>query len=368
MPAATSTYTVTIFDGYNTSTGSVTVTVIPLPVANAGENKSIPYGTYTFLSGSVAGGAGNYFYQWSPADQLVNANVQSPQTLNLTATTVYSLVVTNLLTNCVSNNQANIAVEVTGGPLNVNPVATPAWICRGDTTQLHASAGGGNVGYYQYTWTSNPEGFTSSSPDPLVRPVVNTTYHLSVFDGFNTTTGNTLVSIYPEPVIHLGPPDTTVCIYDTVRLDAGNAGSSFLWSNGATSQVIRVGTTGIGYDSQTYTVEVTNQHGCFSSSSITVIYSFDACTGIGERNLDGRIRIYPNPAGEKVTISMEGLTGITRGELISAYGKSLRSFLMPEGNGGDSELSLDLSGLPGGVYLLRFSNPNFIHTEKLVIE
>jgi hypothetical protein len=368
IPAATSTYSVSIFDGYNTSSGDVTVTVIPLPVAHAGDNKSIPYGTYTFLSGSVTVGSGNYFYSWSPASQLLNANIQSPQTTNLTATTVYSLIVTDLFTNCVSNNQATIAVEVTGGALNVNPVATPNWICRGDTSQLHASAGGGNVGFYAYTWSSNPGGFTSDQPDPVITPQINTTYHVSVFDGFNTTTGNTTVSIFPEPVIHLGPADTTVCIYDTVRIDAGNAGSGFLWSNGATSQVIRVGTTGIGYDAQTYSVEVTNSNGCKSSSSITIIYSFDACTGIGEQNLDGRIRIYPNPAGEKVTITMEGLTGMTRGELISAYGKPLRSFLMPAGQGGDVAMSLDLSGLPGGVYLLRFSNPNFIHTEKLVIE
>ena len=116
---------------------------------------------------------------------------------------------------------------------------------------------------------------------------MNTTYSISVNDGFNTVNGNTLVSIYPQPQIHLGPPDSTVCIYDTVTLDAGNPGAIYLWSNGATSQKIRVGSPGIGYDLQHYEVQVTNTHGCISESAINVIFSFEACVGIGERGARG---------------------------------------------------------------------------------
>lgn len=240
----------TAFDGYNSVTTSVTVVVIPLPVVDAGVDKSIPFGTYTFLSGSVLNGNSSYYYSWSPADKLINAGIKNPQTVNLTATTVFSLIATDLATNCVSSNAANISVEVTGGPLNVNPVATPSSICRGDSTRLHASAGGGNVGFYQYSWSSTPPGFTSAESDPMVTPVINTLYDVTVTDQFNTTQGNTLVSIYAEPFIYLGPPDTTVCVYDTLTLDAKNPGSTYLWSNGATSQEISFGTTGIGFDLQ----------------------------------------------------------------------------------------------------------------------
>ena len=131
---------------------------------------------------------------------------------------------TDLATNCISSNSANVTVEVTGGPLGANPVATPDWICKGDSTRLYAGAGGGNVGFYGYTWVSDPAGFVSTEANPWVTPTVNTTYTVTVNDGFNTTTGNTLVSIYPQPVIYLGPPDSAVCIYDTVNLDAGNPG------------------------------------------------------------------------------------------------------------------------------------------------
>lgn len=367
-PVATTTYQVSVFDGYNTATGSVTVTVIPLPVADAGPPKSIDHGTYTFLSGSVVNGNSNYFYSWSPADMLINPGLQNPQTVNLFTTTVYSLVTTDLLTNCVSTNDATVSVEVTGVPLNVNPVATPEAICKGDSATIHASAGGGHVGFYGYLWSSDPPGFTSTDPDPVVHPLVSTTYQVTVTDQFNTTQGNTAVAIYPEPVIHLGPSDTVVCVYDTVILDAENPGSTYLWSNGSVERQISFGTTGIGFDQQAYSVEVTNEHGCKSSASITVTFSLDACVGIGDLPVPGHIRIFPNPARDAVRIDADGLTGSTGGLLLTTLGKVMREFTFSRTVNGISSAFLDLSGLSKGIYLVRIDNPAFTHIHKLVIE
>ena len=367
-PTATSNYQVSAFDGYNTVTSTVTVTVIPLPLANAGEGQAIPYGTYTYLSGSVTGGASNYFYSWTPADRLISAGVQNPQTTNLTSTTVYSLVTTDLNTNCVSTNVANVAIEVTGGPLNVNPVATPGSVCKGDTTLLHASAGGGNVGFYQYNWNSDPPGFSSTESEPEVNPLVNTTYSVTVTDQYNTTQGSTQVTIYPEPYIRLGPPDTTVCIYDTMTLDAHNPGSLYLWSNGATTRTINFSTTGIGTDAQVYSVQVENENGCKSSAAITVYFSFDECVGIDDQFLQDMIRIYPNPAKDIMNIETNGVTGKTRGSIVTTLGKMIRDFEMPVPSDGKSSLDLDLSGLSKGIYLIRFSNSSFTHVKKLFIE
>ncbi|MFZ4520649.1 MAG: T9SS type A sorting domain-containing protein [Bacteroidales bacterium] len=367
-PAVTTTYQVSVFDGYNTVTGSVTVTIIPLPVADAGVGKSIPYGTYTFLSGSVLNGSSNYFYSWAPADKLINAGKQNPQTVNLTSTTVYSLVTTDLATNCVSTNDASVSIEVTGGPLNVNPVATPDSICRGDSTRLHASAGGGNVGFYQYAWSSTPSGFASTEADPMVNPLTHTTYEVTVTDQFNSTQGSIRVVIHPEPVIHLGPADTTVCIYDTVKLDAGNPGSTYLWSNGSTAREISFGTTGIGYDAQTYHVEVVNRHGCKSSSTINVIFSFDACVGISDLGHSDHVRIYPNPARDKARVEIKGISGITSGNLITPLGRIMRAFSIKGSQNSVSSSDIDLSGLSKGIYLIRLENSSFTHVQKLVIE
>lgn len=368
VPLTTSTYEVAISDGYNSSLNTVTVTVIPLPIANPGANKSIPNGTYTFLDGSGSGGSGNYFYSWSPANMLINASIKTPQTVNLTTTTVYSLVITDLTTNCVSANAGNVSVEVTGVPLNVNPVAIPPMVCRTDTSELHASAGGGNVGNYTYSWTSDPPGFTSSEASPKVTPSINTTYNVSVNDGFNTIAGSALVQIYPEPSINLGPADTTVCVFDTFSIDAGNPGATYLWSNGSTTREITVSTTGIGYDMQIYSVEVTNEHGCKSQSSITVIFDFKACTGIGDNNYPGTLSVYPNPASGNITIDAEGIRGETRGEILSVFGTKVKEFSMPESLSAKYSTTIDLVSFSPGIYLVRFINENFSHSEKLIVK
>ncbi len=372
QPMVTSTYTASVFDGFHHDSTTVTITVNQLPVANAGVDDTIPYGTYIYLNGSATGGTGNYFYSWTPADKLVNANIESPQTTYLNQTTVYSLTVTDLTTNCISANNANVTVLVTGGALNVNPVATPDWICIHDTTQLHASAGGGNEGYYEYYWSSNPPGFStifSNDPDPLMHPLTNTVYKDSVWDGFNGVSQYVTVSLYPQPVINLGPSDTTVCSFDTILINAGNPGASYLWSNGETTQMIRAGSTGIGNDAQQYQVTVTNEHGCFSSDSIMIIFDVIACTGIQANNKGtSRFLIYPNPASHEATFESSQLKEDTKVSLINVLGRTFREFIIPAGDKGKSSVEVDLSDLPKGIYLVRFDNAYFVQIEKLVIQ
>lgn len=368
QPTSTSVYTVEVNDGFNTRSNFVNVVVNALPIANTGNNLVIPYGTYTYLTGSVTGPPSSYFYSWTPADKLVNANTQNPQTIGLTNTTIYSLIVTNLVTNCHSENQANTTVEVAGGPLNTNPAATPAWICRGDTTQLHALAGGGNVGFYQYTWSSNPPGFTSTEPDPYVNPTQNTTYSVVVNDGFNSVSGNIPVSIYPDPLIHLGPADSIVCIYDTIRLNAGNAGAQYLWSNGASSQTIMVQATGIAPETQTYSVKVTNENGCSATSSINISYSFNACTGIKDGEKNQFVRIYPNPSQGLFTVENTGLKENLVVSITNSIGQQVNYFTLNQSEPGKARIQVDLTNYPKGVYMVRFRGNSQLWTDKLVIE
>lgn len=65
------------------------------------------------------------------------------------------------------------------------------------------------------------------------------------------------------PVVALGN-DTSICQGTVITLNAGNPGSSYLWSNNATTQSINVNNPG------TYSVTVTNQGGCTGSDTIVV--------------------------------------------------------------------------------------------------
>jgi len=64
------------------------------------------------------------------------------------------------------------------------------------------------------------------------------------------------------PVVNLGQP--IVQCGGTVTLDAGNSGSTYLWSNNSTSEFLQVDTSG------TYSVIVTNAPNCSASGSVNV--------------------------------------------------------------------------------------------------
>jgi hypothetical protein len=78
---------------------------------------------------------------------------------------------------------------------------------------------------------------------------------LFVCAGGQTTEPNAILTeVISTPDVHLGN-DTTLAIGYTLILDAGNPGSDYLWSTGATSQTILVSVTGI------YSVIVSNSCG-----------------------------------------------------------------------------------------------------------
>lgn len=90
------------------------------------------------------------------------------------------------------------------------------------------------------------------------------------------------IVVAPTPTVTLGA-DRNVCNGVPVALDAGNPGSSYLWNNGATTQIINVTAAG------TYVVAVTNPTtGCVGYDTVEVTVSnlsvelgsgFTLCTG-----------------------------------------------------------------------------------------
>jgi hypothetical protein len=213
------------------------VSVNPLPVSNAGANVTIPYGTSTTLQ-AASGGSGSFNYHWSPEPLLINPNLQNPQTVNLTLTTVFTLEVTNQASLC--KNTDDVIVSISGGPLNANPISVPAAVCRGITAQVFANPGGGS-GSYTYAWSCTPPGtppWTSSLANPLVSPDSTKTYHLSLSDGFNTVQGTTLLTVFQLPTANIHGGDTLcgegLSAVLTVDL-TGTPPWSFYYSNGITT-------------------------------------------------------------------------------------------------------------------------------------
>lgn len=219
-PLITTTYYVTCMALCDSvTTDSITVYVNG-PESNAGADQVINYGTTTTLQGSASSGSGEYTYSWEPASLLVDPTNPITATLQMQATTQFTLTVTDLAGNCQDLDR--VLVEVEGGPLNVSPIAYPEAICYGTTSKIIPYAAGGNDDIpYSYLWSSDPPGFGSTLDSVVVQPEVTTTYYVQVNDGYNTITGEVTVEIIPLPVSEAGENDTIW--YGTVGHLSGSA-------------------------------------------------------------------------------------------------------------------------------------------------
>jgi hypothetical protein len=366
-PVGSNTYAVQVTDICTHSVyDTARVLVHPVPVANAGSNVIIANGTSTILHGTASGGYGNYGYSWTSNPPGFTSALAEPSTGNMNHTMIYTLLVTDLTSGCESL-PSQVIVSVEGGVLSVNPVSIPDAVCLGDTAHLFALSGGGS-GIYTYQWSSAPGGFASSEANPFVVPSETTTYNVNINDGFNQLNGTTSVVVYPLPQINLGPADSTVCIYDTVKLDAGNEGSTYRWSTGSTNRYLTASTTGIGYDLQTYSVVVTNQNGCSNASAINVIFTFDDCVGIDEHDRHAEFSVYPNPAHGSFRLLIRNSTREVNVQLINLVGTTVMNGSLDRSTNPSMDKEFDISAIPPGLYILRVQSEKFAGSVKLIVQ
>jgi hypothetical protein len=173
-----------------------------------------------------------------------------------------------------------------------------------------------------------------------------------VSDGFNSASGSVGVTVNNAPSISLGS-DTTVCVFDTIMLDAGNPGSTYVWSNGSTERQISVGSTGIGYENKMVYVTVTSPQGCTGTAMRTIAFDFVACSGLNDLEPGYSFYIYPNPGQGMLSLVFQGIPGIFHLDVIDWLGKTVlqKDELLPGLS--HSPYLLDLREFPDGIYLMR---------------
>lgn len=268
-----------------------------------------------------------------------------------------------------------------GDALMVSPSALPDNICSGLTVQLNAMPTGGS-GNYTYSWTSDPLGFTSDLPDPKVSPLVTTDYMVVINDGSSITSGNVAVIVRPSPVINLIPvndenvhiisqEEISVCAFQSITLDAGNPGSTYLWSNNSEEQTINVETSGLTTDLQEFEVTVTDLvSNCSTSKNISVLFNFTDCTyGVDETNKGNVLTFYPNPSPDGYfNYIFEQLKGEITLEVFTSHGTLIKRDVIPNQQGSSYKSSIDLSHQKPGVYLLKATSNKVAIQKKLIIQ
>uniref|UniRef100_UPI0025BA997D T9SS type B sorting domain-containing protein n=1 Tax=Chitinophaga sp. CB10 TaxID=1891659 RepID=UPI0025BA997D len=173
---------------------------------------------------------------------------QSSNIFNLNGATSASFIITDGRTGC-SSDTVTYDLKYTQKPV-VN-LGKDTTICGGNSLVL--DAGAANFGY-NIRWST---GETTQR----INITKAGTYWVNVSNGQCGTTDTIKVGLIPTPLVDI--PDTTICRGQSVKLDAFVNGATYLWSTGATSSSILVGTQ------EQFWVKVTKS-GCITIDTVKV--------------------------------------------------------------------------------------------------
>ncbi len=382
FPSQTTTYTLEISDGFTVLTEELTVTVHPVPEADAGPNQTIEIGTSTTLDGSGSGGTGTYTFHWEPASLLVQNDIPNPQTLPLTEPVLFTLIITD--ENGCESESDNVLINTEGSSLSALPLADPPAICAGEQVLVTANATGGG-GEYTYAWTSDPPGFFSDQPSFTVVPEVSTRYDLLLTDQFGSEfSGHVNVTVNPLPVIDLIPDNITligqdtisVCVRDSVWLDAGNdtdpTGTIYFWDGSYENRYYRASTNGNWLDWQTHSVSVKNgATGCENSGTITILFDFNQCAiSVPEvrQDLEQALVIQPNPnQGSFNLLVMEEVMDVDL-NLIDVGGRIIYTEHFSGVINPGQAFRIQPGFIDRGLYFVRLTTPSGYVIKKMVVQ
>ena len=244
----TTTYTCTVT---HTASGcslsqSITIAVTTGYSANAGPDMTVCSALGQQLS--VQHNVPNPIYSWAPAANLNASNIQSP-TILADISANYTVTVTDA-NGCSVSDSIAIDRAYEGVPATQNASA-----CADVPPLLNAPAPANG-----YLWSTG-------EATPSITPSSSGQYTVTMTDAQGCEVNSTFnVTLHALPVVDLGA-DLAVCGTAPQTLDAGNAGSTFLWSTAAQSQSILVPNSG------TFSVTVTNANNCSASDAIDVQFN-----------------------------------------------------------------------------------------------
>ena len=302
-PGATTTYIVTVTNANGCSaTSSTTITVVleQLPIITVSETSGNSNNDGKICTGASATltASNGVTFVWSTGTSA------SAITVAPTATTTYTVTATDSfgLTSSASTTVTvfalptpSVSVAETSGLTNNDGI-----ICVGASTSLTATGG------VAYLWNTGGNDATIT-----VSPSATTTYTVTVTNenGCSATTTRTItVNALPTPSVSVAETsgvannDGIICVGASASLSA-SGGTSYLWSNGATTTSISVSPTATA----TYTVTATNANGCSATSTRTITVNdlptpaVSASDNSGSQSNDGIICI-----GASATLAATG--------------------------------------------------------------
>jgi photosystem II stability/assembly factor-like uncharacterized protein len=371
------TYSVTLTSWYNLTSVTVTknnyITVTAPPVAPgqpSGDTLLCQNNSNTTYTTNAVANATGYTWILDP----VTAGVMTPSgtsvTIDWTDTyTGYANLSVQATGTCgTSPSSASLAIHLRPFPGTPGTPSGPAQLCQGVLTTDYTIADVLNA--IDYVWKLQPAGAGTISGsgttgtvswDPSFTGVAEIS--VKAVNDCNESPWSPVLqtTVNVVPVVNLGG-DITILQTQTATLDAGNPGATYLWSNGAVTQMITVGY--LGNASDTYSVDVT-MNSCTGSDAVVVNF---LPTGVDNNQNTSGVRIIPNPSNgifrlevripgeEQISLSLLNLIGT---EVYSKKG------IPVTGNYTDN---MNFSNLPEGIYYLIVKGRSNQYIYKVVLQ
>lgn len=285
---ATGTFTLTV-TGSNGCTDTDVVDVIPnsnAPIADAGTDITVTCNDLPWnvtLDGTGSDSGANYTYSWSTtgAGTITGGTTTTP---SVDQEGAYTITVTNTSNSCTATATVNVLTDT------VSPVAdagldTVITCTSGLVETLDGvNSSGSNI---TFSWTTT-NGTIDSQTGSTTTVSAAGDYDLTVTaDNGCTDTDQVTVSMDTlSPTVVIATPDSLDCQGTPVTLDgSGSSGmnETYLWSNGSAVDTAAVTTTG------TFILVVTNDNGCSSTDSVTVVNVAGPTASISANPTSGNI-------------------------------------------------------------------------------
>jgi len=334
-------YFVVLQDTATSVTDSIYISVYQLPTVDLGNDTTVCENASITLDAGNPGAT----YLWSTGD--------TTQTIvaNGSGETMYWVDVNN--ENACSNQDT---VYINFAAIPVVNLGDDITTCENESVTLDA----GNQGS-TYLWST---GASTQTID--VSGEGETMFWVEVTNESSCSVQDTVyINFAAVPEVNLGN-DTIVCQNGTFTLNAGNAGSAYLWSTGETTQSITFDASDYAVGVQAITVDVTNPEGCTSGAEKLV--EIRDCTGIGENDADSQFEVYPNPSQGIFTVSFNsGISKNSKLRIISETG----NIVFEQSNIAAQDkyrTKINLASQPHGIYFVELIIGNQTFNKKLLLK
>ncbi len=261
-PLTTTTYIVTGIDANGcSSSDTVTISINPLPVVDAGTDQGICVVGSVVIGGTPTGPTGAT-YAWTPAGTLNNPALANP-TASPLVTTTYTVTVTDT-NGCTDFDVTTVTIN----PLPTVDAGNDTSICIGETLTI----GGNPTGPLSATYAWTPAGTLNNNtlPNPTATPVITTEYIVAVTDSNGCVNlDSVLVTVNTLPTITTSN-DTSICIGDCAQLNA-TGGTGYSWTPvGTLSNATIFNPVACPSTNTTYLVTVIDGNNCVDTASVNV--------------------------------------------------------------------------------------------------